>query len=61
MGSQMDHGIEALVWKEALANVALVEPDALGEWIGRRQVIEGRDFVALIVEVPDNVGADEAG
>ena len=60
-GCQMDHGIEAEVGEHALADVALLEPNALGKRLLGRHVVQGGDPVPCFVKVADGVGADESG
>jgi len=57
----VNHGIEGLVRKHSLADVALKGFDAFGQWFLRRNVVEGGDFVTSGGKVMDGVGADEAG
>ncbi len=58
---QVDHRVEGFVGKQTAADVALVETHPLGQWVGRRQVVEGDDPVTRRVEVPHDVAANEAG
>ena len=37
----------------------MVEPDAIRERFVWRQVVEGRDLVPFLVEVPDDMAANE--
>ena len=56
---QMGHRVEGFVGQHSLADVANVERHALWQRILCRDVIESRDPVAFLVEVPDDMAANE--
>ena len=60
-GCQVDHGVEAEVREHPLADVALLKPHPLRQRLLGWQIVEGGDFVACLVKVADDVGADETG
>lgn len=57
---KVDYRVEGLLGEQPLTDVAIVEFDALGKRLLRRHLVERRHLVSRLMEMPNDIGADEA-
>ena len=57
---KMDYRVEGLFGELSLADVAHLEPNTVRQWFLRRQLVESRHLVSHLVEMPNDMVADEA-
>ena len=57
---KVDYRVEGLLGEQPLADVAIVESDALGQFLLGRHEIKRRHLVSRLMEMPNDIGADEA-
>ena len=57
---KVDYRVEGLLGEQPLADVAIVESDALGQCLLGRHEIKRRHLVSRLMEMPNDIGADEA-
>jgi len=58
---KVDYHVEGLLGEQPLTDVAIVEFDALGQCLLGRHLVERRHLVSRLMEMPNDIGADEAG
>ena len=57
---KVDNRVEGLLGELSLADVAHLEPNTVRQWFLRRQLVESRHLVSHLVEMPNDMVADEA-